>query len=93
MNCSIGLFGTAENPAYDQIVTCGRLSLRIRGGELRRVSLDGAEASSRSPDRRRHADDRGTKLWLVNLSAEPETKLEGQLELGAYGVARLRLAR
>jgi D-apionolactonase len=44
MNRSIGLFGTAETPADDQCVTCGRLSLRIRGGELRRICLDGAEA-------------------------------------------------
>ena len=44
MNRSIGLFGTAETPADDRLVTCGRLSLRIRGGELRRISFDGAEA-------------------------------------------------
>jgi hypothetical protein len=44
MNRSIGLFGTAEPSAADQLVVCGRLSLRIRGGELRRVSFDGAEA-------------------------------------------------
>jgi D-apionolactonase len=44
MNRSIGLFGTAEPPADDQLVACGRLSLRIRGGELRRIAFDGAEA-------------------------------------------------
>jgi len=44
MNRSIGLFGTAETPADDQLVTCGRLSLRVRGGELRRIAFDGAEA-------------------------------------------------
>ena len=44
MNRSIGLFGTADTQADDQAVACGRLSLRIRGGELRRVSFDGIEA-------------------------------------------------
>jgi D-apionolactonase len=44
MNRSIGLFGTAEDPSDDQLVSCGRLSLRIRGGELRRISFAGAEA-------------------------------------------------
>ncbi|HUE45028.1 MAG TPA: hypothetical protein VMO81_02145 [Aestuariivirgaceae bacterium] len=44
MNRSIGLFGTAEPPADDQVVTCGQLSLRIRGGELRGISFGGAEA-------------------------------------------------
>ncbi|MFW6077434.1 MAG: hypothetical protein ACOC71_06760 [Hyphomicrobiales bacterium] len=40
----IGLFGTAEPVPEDQLVSCGRLSLRIRGGELRHISFDGAEA-------------------------------------------------
>jgi D-apionolactonase len=44
MKRSIRIFGTAETPADDQLVTCGRLSLRIRGGELRRIAFDGAEA-------------------------------------------------